>query len=325
MKHEQEFRERCAARGLAPDATQAALLRIRELERALAKSGSSLEQPSPALIEAHLAALSERGEADAAAIMALARYFSVAREEAIAIRLLAYLLPIGVLPAMADRLEALEGPASRDRVMRGIALPPAGAAPEAYPAATAAFTRALEQELGRDKAERVLCWNVHGLAAESFASERERYLALGSVDAWLKDFHERQVETLAKHAKDKTLWFEQKITERVVDFVRERPEILGGVREGGTIYATKIPYDPDRYIMATDPLERRRLACHCPLAASSITAEGSGVPPLWCSCSAGYEKFLFDVVFAADTHTRVLKSALAGDELCRFAIELPPE
>lgn len=207
--------------------------------------------------------------------------------------------------------------------MGGIALPPVGAAPEAYPAATAAFTRALELELGREKAERVLCWNVHGLAAESFAPERERYLALGSVDAWLKDFHERQVETLAKHAKDHTLWFEQKITDRVVDFVRERPEILGGVREGGTIYATKIPYDPDRYIAATDPLERRRLACHCPLAASSIRAEGAGVSPLWCSCSAGYEKFLFDVVFAEDCATRVLQSVLAGDELCRFAIELP--
>ncbi|HAE21758.1 MAG TPA: hypothetical protein DCG47_05470 [Spirochaetaceae bacterium] len=323
MQYEQEFRERCAARGLAPDDTHAALMRIRSLESALAKGGSSLERPSLALVEAHLEALAERGEADAAAIMAMARYFSVAREEAIAIRLLAFLLPIGVLPAMAGRLEALEGPSARDRVMRGITLPPVGAAPEAYPAATAAFTRALEKELGREKAERVLCWNVHGLSAESFAHERERYLALGSVDAWLKDYHERQVEVLAKHAKDGTLWFEQKITERVVDFVRERPEILGGVREGSTIYATKIPYDPDRYMMATDPLERRRLACHCPLAASSITAEGAGVPSLWCSCSAGYEKFLFDVVFAADSRTRVVKSVLAGDELCRFAIDLP--
>ncbi len=323
MKHEQEFRERCAARGLAPDDTDAALLRMHELEGALAKGGSSLEQPSLALIEAHVAALAERGDADAAAIMAMARYFSVAREEAIAIRLLAYLLPIGVLPAMAGRLEAMEGPDARDRVMRGITLPPVGAAPEVYPSATAAFARALELELGREKAERVLCWNVHGLAAESFAAERERYLALGSVDAWLKDYHGRQVAVLAKHAADKTLWFEQKITERVVDWVRERPEILGGVREGGTIYATKIPYDPDRYIMATDPLERRRLACHCPLAASSITAKGAGVPPLWCACSAGYEKFLFDVVLAADTHTRVLKSVLGGDDLCRFAIELP--
>jgi hypothetical protein len=323
MKHEREFRERCAARGLSLEDTDAAIGQLKALESALAEDGASLERPVLALIEAHLAALAARGEANAARIMALARYFSVAREEAIAIRLLAYLLPIGVLPAMAGRLEALEGPDARDRVMRGITSPPEGTAPEAYPAATAAFTRALERELGREKAERVLCWNVHGLAAESFAEERERYLALGSVDAWLKDYHERQVAVLAAHAKDGTLWFEQKITERVVDFVRERPEILGGVREGATIYATKIPYDPDRYIQSGDPLERRRLACHCPLAAASIRSEGAGVPALWCSCSAGYEKFLFDVVFAADTKTRVLKSVLAGDELCRFAIELP--
>jgi hypothetical protein len=323
MKHEREFRERCATRGLSPEDTQAAIGQVRALEGALQKDGADLERPVLAFIEAYLADLAARGEASAALIMALARYFSVAREEAIAIRLLAYLLPMGVLPAMADRLEALEGPLARDRVMRGITPPPEGTAPEAYPAVTAAFTRALERELGKEKAERVLCWNVHGLAAESFAKERERYLALGSVDAWLKDFHDRQVAVLAAHAKDGTLWFEQKITERVVDFVRERPEILGGVREGSTIYATKIPYDPDRYIQSGDPLERRRLACHCPLAASSIRSDGAGVPALWCSCSAGYEKFLFDVVFAADTKTRVVKSVLAGDELCRFAIELP--
>ncbi|HRY72473.1 MAG TPA: DUF6144 family protein, partial [Spirochaetia bacterium] len=100
-------------------------------------------------------------------------------------------------------------------------------------------------------------------------------------------------------------------------------EILGGVEEGGAVYATKIPYDPDRFLLSDDPLERRRLACHCPLAASTITPEGAGVPPLWCACSAGYEKFLFDVVFGEETEVEVLESVLAGDARCRFKIMIP--
>ena len=87
---------------------------------------------------------------------------------------------------------------------------------------------------------------------------------------------------------------------------------------------TKIPYDPDRFIASKDPLERRRLACHCPLAAASITAAGTGVPPLWCDCSAGFEKFLLDVVFGVETRAEVLESVLAGSERCRFAIGIPP-
>jgi hypothetical protein len=53
----------------------------------------------------------------------------------------------------------------------------------------------------------------------------------------------------------------------------------------------------ERHIPSADPLEKRRLACHCPLASSFIMVSGAGVPSVWCACSAGYEKFLFDVTF----------------------------
>ena len=255
--------------------------------------------------------------------MALARYFTAAGIDAVAIRLLAYLLPIGVLPAMAGRLAELEGAAVRDRVMAGVRIPSPGAVPEGYPASTAAFVAALNEELGAERAERVLAWNVHGIPAAAFAAEREAFLASASVAEWLDGFHARKVREIARHAEDKTLWFEQKITPRVVDFVRDNPEILGGVVDGLFIYATKIPYDPDRFLTISDPLEKRRLACHCPLAAASITETGAGVPSLWCACSAGYEKFLFDIVFAEETRVEVLESVLAGAPRCRFRIRIP--
>lgn len=323
MYMETEFIERLKNRGLGDDPIQSSLRTIARLQTALAGSGFSLERPDLPTVETWISDMLAAGEPAVDLLLPLARYFLVSREAAIAIRLLAYLSPVGVLPAMSDRLASLEGDSMRDRIMSWVAVPPEGSPPEAYPEATARFASILEEELGESEARRVLAWNVHGIPPEAFAEERERFLELGSIDEWLLDYHRRQVEILRRHAENGILWFEQKITQAVVDFVRDRQEIMSGVRMGDTIYMTKIPYDPDRYLKATDPLERRKLACHCPLAASSITPGGAGVPALWCACSAGYTKFRFDIVFGEETEAIVLDSVLAGDELCRFAVKIP--
>lgn len=323
MYKEKEFRERCAARGLEPDAIERAVAWVRILEAEAAGPDGTLASAPLSGVERHVADLVARGEAGEDRLMALARYFAAAGIDAVAIRLLAYLLPVGVLPAMADRLAELEGAAVRDRVMAGVAVPPTGAPPETYPAATAAFVRALEAELGAEKARRVLCWNVHGIPAAAFAAEREAFLSSASLEDWLAAFHGRKVRELERHAEDGTLWFEQRITPAVLDFVRGNQEILSAVSDGRHLWATKIPYDPDRFLASKDPLERRRLACHCPLAASSISETGAGVPAAWCACSAGYEKFLFDTVFGEETEAEVTESVLAGDPRCRFKIRIP--
>lgn len=236
---------------------------------------------------------------------------------------LEYPSPVRILPAMAERLERLAGTCARQRVMAETRVPPIDAPLEAYPEAAARFVRGLEAELGTAETERALAWNVHGLSEAPFLEERSRLRELGSIDDWLADYHRRQVAVLRARAADGQPWFEQEITAEVADFVESNQEILGGVRHGDQIFVTKIPYAPARYLGARDRLERRRLACHCPLAASSIAEGGAGVPPLWCSCSAGYVKFRFDVVFDAETEASVLGSALAGGELCRFAIRIP--
>jgi hypothetical protein len=320
---EAEFVELLKRRGLGEAEIASSLRTVEGLGVALAGGGSSLERPDLAAVEKWISERLAAGESATEILVPLARYFAAAREPTMAIRILAYLSPVGVLPAMSERLASLEGGPARDRVMAGIVIPPEGSPPEAYPEATARFVERLADELGDAAAGRALAWNVHGIPREAFAEERTRFLELGSIDAWLADYHRRQVEMLNRHAEDGTLWFEQKITRAVVDFVRDRQEIMSGVRVGDTIYMTKIPYDPDRYLATTDPLERRRLACHCPLAVSSITEKGAGVPPLWCACSAGYTKFRFDVVFGEETEASVVSSVLAGDEVCRFAIKIP--
>ncbi|MBU0927778.1 MAG: hypothetical protein KKA67_08515 [Spirochaetes bacterium] len=323
MYKEAEFVDRCKLRGLDDAATARSVAVLRAFETDAAGPGGAIVDASLSELEAYVAGLVERGIADEESLMAIARYCTVIGYERAAIRMLAYLLPIGVLPAMAERLRALEGDETADRALLGLSFPPVGSPPEAYPKATASLVAALSDELGEERTERVLKCNVHGIPEAAYLPERARLAELGSVDAWLLDFHGRLVEELAGHAADGTLWYEQKITDAVVDFVRANREIQGGVRVGDTIYVSKIPYDPDRFLRESDALERRRLACHCPLAASSITEDGAGVPAAWCACSAGYEKFKFDVAFGEETQATVISSVLAGDPVCRFAIRLP--
>lgn len=323
MYRETEFRERCAARGLNTEAIEKSVLAVKAMEARIRGPDGTLATAPLADIERYIADLVVRGENAESRLMALTRYFAAAGINDAAVRLLAYMLPVGVLQAMADRLERLEGPEIRERVLARVSIPPTGAPPEAYPPATDAFTKALEEELGPVRARKVLAWNVHGIPDSAYAAEREFFLAAASVDEWLSGFHARKVQEISRHAEDGTLWFEQRITPRVVEYVRGDPEILGGVVEGPFVYATKIPYDPDRFLATEDPLEKRRLACHCPLAAASITETGAGVPALWCACSAGYEKHLFDVVFGEETEVEVLESVLAGDPRCRFRIRIP--
>ncbi len=322
MLKQAEFEDRCRVRGLDDAAVGRALETVRAFERALPRDVGLADAPLAA-IDAALASMSAAGSLDEGALMAIARYFAVLGHVDASIRLLAYLLPVGVLEAMGVRLGELEGDDRAGRVMSRLSIPPVGSPPEAYPAATARFVSALLDELGPERAAKALAWNVHGIPAAAFAAERDRLRELGSIDAWLVDYHDRQVAELARHAADGTLWFEQRITPEVVEFVRANREIQGGVRVGDRILVTKIPYDPDRFLKSGDALERRRLACHCPLAASSITATGAGVDPAWCACSAGYTKFMFDVAFGEETEAEVLSSVLAGDPLCRFSIRVP--
>lgn len=326
MRFETEYRARCSQRGLDLGAIDRAVAIVAGLESDAAREGHTLPELPIELVERHIAARVESVADGAETIVALARYFAVAKADRLAIRLLSYLLPIGVLETFSKRVgELAPDPGSAERVIEAFSAPKPGSPPEAYVEPTAALVKALTAEFGAELARDVLRCNVHEVPASAFAEERKRFLELESVDAWLADHHARQVAVLRRHAEDGTLWFEQRITPDVVAWVESHPEVLGGVRDGDRILATKIPYDPDGYIREDDPVARRRLACHCPMARSSISADGADVPPVWCSCSAGFEKVMFDVVFGRDTAVDVLESALSGADHCRFSIAIPEE
>ena len=227
---------------------------------------------------------------------------------------------------MAEELGAEAG----DTIFRGLKLPPRGAAPEEALAYVehllenlAAWNNRREQAFSEKKLHAALAGNAHGIPPEAFEKEKLHFEKAPSLEAYLKDSHERAVETLAEHAETGEVWFEQIITREVVEFVRPRREILGGRLEGEKIYVTKIPYRPDEWLRETDPRRKAYLACHCPMARASLGKGRTPVDSLWCACSAGFAKQKFEALFGERVETEVVSSVLRGDPMCRFSLTVP--
>ena len=320
---EKALRDLYAARKLDDRAADAAVAAVRAFEAALRRSGHTLERFSLAALQEYLAGLVARNENDRDSLLGLARYCSLTHRDEAYIHFTAVLGRGELLDNLAERLESIAGSVVRARVFEGIRPPPDGAPPQAAIASTITVVERMASELPEETLTRVFAGNLHGIPASAFSGERERFLAAASIDAWLAEKHARSVAELERHLAEGRLWYEQRITRRVVEFVKAHPEILGGVRRGERILFTKIPYAPDEWLREADPARRRYLACHCPLARESIPGGGPRVPAIFCNCSAGFEKLPFGAAFGVEPSVEVLESVLAGDDRCRFGIAIP--
>ncbi len=323
MKQEKAFKERCKARGLNDAQTRQALAFIKEFEDAHAAAGLDMENITPQKMKEYIADLMQQGKNTEERFLALARYSYILKNDPVFLLFTQILGPQGVLPSISERAQKLAGTKIGEELFEGIELPPLGALPEAYPPVVGELVARMESRFPSDLCHRILAGNHHQIPESAFEEEKEFYQKASSVNEYLKGRHERMVDELQRHCDEDKIWYEQTITQRVVDFVKSNQELLSAVRQGDTLFVTKIPYNPDKYLTETDPRMKRYLACHCPLAASTILQEGTKVPSTWCYCSAGYEKTLFDNVFGESLEVEVLESVLGGAEQCRFAIKLP--
>jgi hypothetical protein len=323
MKQEEAFKERCKARGLDDAQTKQALAFIGEFQDAYAAAGLDMENISPQQMKEYIRDLVKQGKNEEERFLALARYSYILGNNPVYLLFTQILGPQGVLPSISQRAQQLAGARIGEELFAGIEFPPLGSLPEAYPPVVQEVVGRMETRLPSELGHQILAGNHHQIPASSFDEEKEFYREASSVDEYLKGRHARMVDELQQYCNQERIWYEQTITQRTVDFIKSNQELLSAVRQGDTLFVTKIPYNPDKYLTETDPLMRRYLACHCPLAASTILKEGTKVSPTWCYCSAGFEKTLFDNAFGESLEVEVLESVLDGSERCRFAIKLP--
>lgn len=96
-------------------------------------------------------------------------------------------------------------------------------------------------------------------------------------------------------------------------------------REGTIVYIHKDPNFPTRYAGASTEEEQRYQYCHCPKVRASILTARVNIPHIWCYCSAGWDKQLWEGVLGQPLLVKPVKTVLWGDALCEFAIQLPSE
>ena len=197
-------------------------------------------------------------------------------------------------------------------------------AKEVFPEFTYAFMKRLKKHLSPVKYRLVLAGNNHSIPEEAMQAEKKLYKESFSLDEYLKGRHDRNVAEIQQYYDEGKVWFEQEITQDLVDYVKSNQEILSAVRRGNKLYVTKLPFDGINYLGTDDSVLKTYYACHCPFARERILDESkNNVDADWCYCSAGFAKFPFEIIFGEELEVKMLQSALKGDPICRFAITLP--
>ena len=323
MFDEEEFRKYLTRRNLIKKKISFAVKTVKEFDDYLREKNVAFETADLDRLKEYISLLIDRKSNSMDRLLAIARYCSFAKKNDFYVYFTSILNGRDILPLIGETLAEVAGEKTRGRVFDGFKLPPLGSPQDDYPKLTKMIVDRLEAELPVAICRKILTGNYHQIPAEAFKEKKKRFNNVDSIDEYLKREHNRLMAELIACMKEKRIWYEQQITPEVVEFVRNNQEICTGVRHGDKIYVTKIPYAPKEYLKERDPNLRRYYACHCPLVRTAIRDGKLEIPPVFCYCSGGFEKFAFDTVFSEPTEVELLESALKGDERCRFAITIP--
>lgn len=217
------------------------------------------------------------------------------------------------------------GETVRDEIFTGIGVAPYGIPTPEKPAYLQPVISRLEAKVGQAACREFMSASLRDLPDEYYFAEREKYRQAGTIDAYLRKRKADFVAELEACQREGRLFFSQEITDEVIDFVQDDPEMGGGRREGNIIYEVKIPYQTRQFLEATDPTLKRYYGCHCPWARTAIKNHDVQPAESFCYCSGGFHKKPWEVIFEQPLRVEVLESILNGDLRCRFAIYLPDE
>lgn len=318
-----EFRKRLEARGLSRKNIDFSVDVVDEFEGYLKKNGKSIASMGLSDLKKYVSLLIKQKRNSHKRLVALARCLAFVKKNDEFMYLLGTFGASNVLPDIGDRLTSIAGKEVRRKVFEGFELPPLGTSHNTYPALTEMIVKRMEAELPNKTCREVLTWNYHKVPAAAFKDAKERFEKAASIDEYLEGEHKELLKELEACMKEDRLWYEQKITPEVLEFVKANQEICTGVRKGDKIYETKIPFAPPEFLAETDPVMKRYYACHCLLVRASLKEGKSKVPSTFCYCSAGYHKARFDAVFGESVEIELLESVLKGDDRCRFATKIP--
>ena len=221
------------------------------------------------------------------------------------------------------RIAEIHGEQTRDEIFRGLTVPPLGLHPEKKPEFTKKILERMEKVLGEKKTIELLSPCLHGRPPDDIEGDKKNLTELG-IDKFLKKKHQDLVRRLEKHAEDGTLEFAQKVDKDVLDFIKDNQMFGSGVRKGGLLYVSKIPYQTKKFLTANDEKLKKFYLCYCPWVRGALKdGTDRDLSNAFCHCSAGWYKLYWDKIFEESVEGKPIKSALKGDLECSFTIEIP--
>ena len=228
-----------------------------------------------------------------------------------------------VMNVLHKRLREHVGEEKRDEILPKENLPHLGMPDTEKMKVTREIVKRMEKILDPSDCKKILADVAHGLPRDFRKGEREKFLEAGSIDDYLKQKRRNAIAELEKHRDHGSLFYNQYISDEVVEFVKGRPDVLSGEKRGNTIYHTKIPYMVQEFLGETDKRMKRYYACHCAWARESILDDEVDVSANFCHCSGGFTKQPWEAALDQPLEYKMVKSVLQGDDECSFVIQLP--
>jgi len=193
------------------------------------------------------------------------------------------------------------------------------------------FKKQLEEVLDSSTKEEIIV-PLSALSIDSTAGDRQKALckSLRILEAKTNEVQQFEILSYCAHVFPVELIPPMQDLFRKtgsVDAVIESMKSRGGFypknlrREGGVIYSEKSPANPTAYKDAKTISEQRRAYCFCPLIRDCIDE----TPELFCNCSAGWPKQLWEGILETPVKIEITKSLTKGNDVCEFAIHLPAE
>lgn len=116
-------------------------------------------------------------------------------------------------------------------------------------------------------------------------------------------------------------FYEQKITDEVLEFIRKNPAMLAPVRKGNKLIRMAFPCNRQEYLKAKDSTMKRYHTCHCPFAKESILSEKT-VSATLCYCSLGHVMNFAEAFLDRELEGKVVHPVLSGDLTCEYEITI---
>ena len=307
------------------DIVREAILMVKRFEKFIRKFDKTLETAGSSEVNKFSLVLIGEGANKDDNYIALLRYGFFVKNMELYLAALELLDGAEVMDVLRERLSEMVGNKERDEIFDGVDGPPLGLPSSEKPRVTKKVMDRMESILDLETCQRVLAEVAHALPKDFRKDEREKYLKAGSLDEYLKQTQMDGIGELERHRNDGTLFYNQEISDEVIEFVKSRPDILVGERRGNVIYHTKIPYMAKEYLAATDNRMKRYYACHCAWARESILKGDVDISPTFCYCSGGFTKQSWEAALGQPLRVEMINSVLKGDLECSFKVYLPED